>query len=75
MAVEGHALLRCTSLAHSQGDAQDGVSTKLSCGNKSRPFGSTWGYHLFKNLINAPFVSVAYLHVVHFFVLVKYKKY
>lgn len=32
VAVEGHALLRCTGLAHSQGDTQDGVSTKLSCG-------------------------------------------
>lgn len=30
VAVEGHALLCCTSLAHSQGDAKDGISTKLS---------------------------------------------
>lgn len=30
VAVEGNAFLSCTSLAHSQGDAQDGISTKLS---------------------------------------------
>lgn len=30
VAVEGYALLCCTSLAHSQGDSQDGISTKLS---------------------------------------------
>lgn len=30
VAVQGNALLCCASLAHSQGDAQDGVSTKLS---------------------------------------------
>ncbi len=30
VAVKGNALLCCTSLAHSQGDAQDGISTKLS---------------------------------------------
>lgn len=30
VAVERNALLCCTSLAHSQGDAQDGISTKLS---------------------------------------------
>lgn len=30
VAVEGDALLGCTSLAHSQGHAQDGVSTKFS---------------------------------------------
>lgn len=29
VAVEGNALLCCASLAHSQGDAQDGISTKL----------------------------------------------
>lgn len=30
VAVEGDALLRCTSLAHSQGHAQDGIGTKFS---------------------------------------------
>lgn len=30
VAVEGDALLCCTSLAHSQGHAQDGVGTELS---------------------------------------------
>ena len=30
VAVEGNALLCCTSLAHSQGDTQDGISTELS---------------------------------------------
>lgn len=30
VAVEGDALFCCTSLAHSQGHAQDGVSTKFS---------------------------------------------
>lgn len=30
VAVEGDALLCCTGLAHSQGHAQDGVSTKFS---------------------------------------------
>lgn len=29
VAVERNALLRCASLAHSQGDAQDGIGTKL----------------------------------------------
>lgn len=29
VAVERNALLCCASLAHSQGDAQDGISTKL----------------------------------------------
>lgn len=30
MAIQGNALLCCTSLAHSQGDTQYGISTKLS---------------------------------------------
>lgn len=30
MAIQGNTLLCCTSLAHSQGDAQDSISTKLS---------------------------------------------
>lgn len=36
VAVQWHALLCCTSLAHSQGDTKDGVSTKLSCGKENK---------------------------------------